>query len=236
MILETNDLLKYYVDDIEKRKIIEESINNYHNEITKQIPNYDLFLNYLSGKEYGDWAENQIIKSLIDIKKHKDSTTYDADFKNDSGIKIEIKCTRMLLNKKGIRYIDRIMSKDYEYKWRTSAKWEQIKPAYADWFILHMLYGDGDRAYLVPTSIISQTSGSENKEEGKFTLSIQHSKNKIEGQLSITKGFIENSDIFLMNEYSFNNENDNLEKYIDIVVERLKQNNIDVPDKLLLKK
>lgn len=237
MFLNTNDLLKYYDNDIEKRKIIEESIDSYRQEIIKQIPNYDLFLNYLSGKEYGEWGENQIINSFNDIKKYKDTTEYDAEFINCIGPRIEIKCARMLFKTgNGLKYIDRIMPKNFEYKWKTSAKWEQVKPEYADWFVLHMLFGDGDCAYLFPSSLISKTSGSENKEEGKFTLSIQHSKNKIEGQLSITKKFIENSDIFLMDGYSFNNENDNLEKYIKIVVERLKQNNIDVPDKLLLKK
>lgn len=235
MILETNDLLNF-CNDAEKSKVLTEAITNYRKEVLNKIPNYDLFFEYQSGKEYGEWAEKQIIKSFNDIKKYEDTTEYDAEFINRTGPRIEIKCARMLFkNEKGLKYIDRIMPKDYEYKWRTGAKWEQVKPEYADWLILHMVFGDGDRAYLYPTFLLSKTTGAENKEEGKLSLSIQHSKNKIEGQISVTKNFIENGDIFLMDEYSFNNENDNLEKYINIVTERLKQKGIILPDNFLLK-
>ena len=236
MILETNDLLNS-CDDVENKKVLTEAILNYRKEVLERIPNYDLFFEYQSGKEYGEYGEKKIINSFNDIKKHEDTTTYDADFINHIGPRIEIKCARMLFkNGKGLKYIDRIMPKDFEYKWRTGAKWEQVKPEYADWLILHMVFGDGDRAYLYPTFLLSKTTGAKNKEEGKLSLSIQQSKNKIEGQISITKKFIENGDIFLMDGYSFNNENDNLEKYINIVAERLKQQGIILPDNFLLKK
>ena len=235
MILETNDLLKF-CNDSEKNKILTEVIENYHKEVLKEIPNYDLFSGFQSGKEFGDVAEAQIIDSFDDIEKFGDGTIYDANFKEDKSIRIEIKSAKMLRKTTESRSLKgRIMSITEENKHRTSAKFEQVKPYACDWFIFHMVFGDGDMAYAVPSFMISEKSGADNKEENKFLLSTQHRGNEREGQVSITKTFIE-SKMFMMDGYSFNNKNDNLSKYLEIVANRLKANGIDVPDKLLLKK
>lgn len=169
-------------------------INNKINSSWKTAcPNSEYF-EFHTGKEYGTVIEKLIIGSFLDLSGSND-TSYDA-ISND-GDKIEIKSTRA--GTKGYNEVFLVNDDIYHAK-LANCSFQQMKPYCCDWFLLHILFGDGNRAFLVPSKMVSSKVGKKNYEHGKFYLGTQHRGNENEGVLNV-KHLLRYSKIFEIKDY-----------------------------------
>lgn len=226
MILDIDDIKEYIKDD-QQKEIFDIIIENYLLIKREQYKNFDYYT-IPTGKVYGDIMEKEIINSFSNFEKYSSSNDYDAtELVNDQ--KIEVKSTRMVY--KGNNFLaNRIMDSNYEYPWRTTGKWEQVKTYKADWFFMHILFGDTERVYLIPSFCVSENAGAKNKEEGKLTLSGQHAGNSKEGQISITKKLYLD-DTFLITDYDHKKINQDFNLYALKIINNLIEKGIEIPEK-----
>lgn len=168
-------------------EITTSEISAHRTRVSKTYPNLSLFT-IPTGKVYGDVMQDLIIDSFIDMKKHTNDTRYDAECGN---LKIEIKSLRAINGKENKdSYIStRIFNiKDNpKTSMFSTSSFQQSKPSYCDWFVFHILYGDSERIFLIPSNMVSPKSGKQNKEQGKLLLSKQHGTSNIEGQINLSE-------------------------------------------------
>ncbi len=162
---------------------VEDAIAAHRNRMKTQFPNYDLFTTG-TGQSYGLMMEKRIIASFADMTKHEGDSAYDAEW-NNQRIEIKsLKCTRG----ESSEYIgNRIVNLDTETNRAAfgTGSFQQVKPCECDWFVFHILYGNAERLFLVPSKMFSTHPGKENKEPGKLLLSSQHRNHQTEGQANM---------------------------------------------------
>lgn len=163
--------------------IVIQAIQEHKKRMLKKFPNYDLFITG-TGQSYGLKIQNEIIKSFTDLRKHEGGSEYDADV--NSGERVEIKSLKAISGESSDHYIgDRILNFNPEQNHTLYGSFQQVKPTECDWFIFHILYGNAERLFLVPSNMFSKTPLKENKEPGKILLSGQHRSHKTEGQANV---------------------------------------------------
>lgn len=216
-------------------KSFEYVANWYHDRCVALHKNYDLF-ELDTGKVYGDAMEARIIASFPALTKWTRDTSFDAIA--GGTCRVEIKSLRGVRKiEKGtngneifIPLIERIYSKAQGIqasKFATSS-FQQTKPSCCDWFLYHIIYGDGDRLFLIPSKMISRHPGKERKEVGKFLLSKQHRAHPDEGQVNLcdVKKY---ALYFEIDEYDHHNQYD-FNKLTKRVEQRLKDINWNLPE------
>lgn len=146
------------------------------------FPNYDLFITG-TGQSYGLKIQQRIIDSFSDLSKNSNSSDYDA--KSNSGERIEIKSIKATKGESSDYIGARILNLTPETRLHIGGSFQQVKPTECDWFIFHILYGNAERLFLVPSKMFSTTPKKENKELGRILLSAQHRGHKTEGQANV---------------------------------------------------
>lgn len=176
---------------------------------------YDLFA-ISTGKKYGDAVEARIIKSFRGFRKPANDSSFDALTENNE--KVEIKSLRAC--SKGQK---EIFSKDESVsssRFSTSS-YQQTKPSCCDWFVYHILYRDGSRLFVIPSSMISRKPGALSAEDGKIPLSVQHRNHETEGQVNLGQ-VIKYADVFEIKGYELENTYE-FEKMSNEVTSRLEK-------------
>ena len=177
---------------------LEKILNEHHSRMLVRHPFYDLFITG-TGQSYGLAIQEKIIESFNDLTEHKGSSDYDADC-FDTKEKIEIKSVKALTKGKKdknkeedddseVAYIGERIINYTEQNTKCGGSFQQVKPTACDWFILHILFGNYERLFLVPSKVVSGHPGVENAEPNKIPLSIQHRNHKTEGQINIGQIF-----------------------------------------------
>lgn len=141
---------------------------------------YAEFFTIATGKKFGDAMEERIIASFKGFLKPENDTSFDAWTSKHE--KVEIKSLRAC--SKGQKQIFRKGEAVSPSRFSTSS-YQQTKPTCCEWFVYHILYGDGSRLFVIPSKMISRHPGTENAEKGKIPLSIQHRGHKEEGQVNL---------------------------------------------------
>lgn len=163
----------------EERGVLHNLTLKMESEWIRHCPNHGYF-DLHTGKEFGTDIEKAIIDTFDDLRKSQKDTSFDAV--GTGGLKVEVKSIRA--GTKGYENIylksDDIMSANL-----TNGFFQQVKPSCCDWFALHVLFADGSRMFLVPSSMVSKRAGRLNGEVGKFQLGTQHRGNESEGMLSL---------------------------------------------------
>lgn len=154
-------------------------IDSHRERMLSAFPNYDLFTTG-TGQSYGLKIERRIIDSFRDISKNKSGSDHDA--KSESGERIEIKSIKAIKGESTDYIGARIVNLTPETKLRIGGSFQQVKPTECEWFIFHILYGDAERLFLVPSKMFSTTPKKENRQPGRLLLSGQHRGHKSEGQ------------------------------------------------------
>ncbi len=182
--------LTFAIQEIEKNanlsedqcNFIKTEMDKHEQRMEKLFPNYDLFITG-TGQSYGLKIESNIINTFNDIIKHSEDSSYDADA--NSGDKIEIKSVKALKGNSKEYIGTRILNLNEKTKIHISSSFQQVKPSECDWFLFHILYGNAERIFLVPSKMISKTPKLGNCETGKILLSAQHRSHQTEGQVNI---------------------------------------------------
>ena len=159
--------------------LIRNALNGFLTRCHSRYKYYDFFT-IATGKKYGDAMEAKIIKTFIGFEKPINDTSFDAWTLD--GEKVEIKSLRACT--KGQKRIflkgDAISPSHF-----STSSYQQTKPSCCDWFIYHILYGDGSRLFVIPSSMISKRPGELYAEKGKIPLSVQHRNHETEGQVNL---------------------------------------------------
>ena len=164
-------------------RIVEEALVAHEDRMCNHFPNYALFTTG-TGQSYGLMIQQRIIESFCDLVAHTGSSEYDAEWGQQRVEIKSIKCTQG----KSTDYIgSRIVNLDEDAckKAFGTGSFQQVKPKACDWFLFHILYGNAERLFVVPSCMFSQTPGRDNKEPGKLLLSIQHREHQKEGQANM---------------------------------------------------
>lgn len=163
----------------EEMSVVRKAVDGYLSRCHAKYLYYDYFT-IATGKKYGDAMESKIMNSFAGFVKPVNDTSYDALTRN--GEKVEIKSLRACT--KGHTHIflksDAISASRF-----STSSYQQTKPSCCDWFVYHILYGDGSRLFVIPSSMISQHPGETNAEHGKIPLSVQHRNHETEGQVNL---------------------------------------------------
>ena len=159
--------------------LIRDAVLGFRRRCCGKFRYYDYFA-IATGKEYGDAIEAKIIASFNGFSKPERDTSFDAW--TPAHEKVEIKSLRACT--KGQKRIFLKDEKTSASQFSTSA-YQQVKPACCDWFICHILYGDGSRLFVIPSRMVSGRPGMENAEKGKIPLSVQHRGHAAEGQVNL---------------------------------------------------
>lgn len=159
--------------------IIRKAVNGFLDRCHGKYMYYDFF-SIATGKKYGDAIETKIMKSFNGFVKPVNDTSFDAWTKDRE--KVEIKSLRACA--KGRTHIFLKDEQVSPSRFSTSS-YQQTKPSCCDWFIFHILYGDGSRLFVIPSSMISKHPGEDRAEQGKIPLSKQHRDHDTEGQVNI---------------------------------------------------
>jgi len=183
----TKAKLEEMLDEIERHggyspqemTLIRDAIHGFLERCQRQYRYYDYFT-IATGKKFGDALEALIIKSFRGFTKPENDTSYDA--LTALGEKVEIKSLRACT--KGQEHIFLKQDCVSPSKFSTSS-YQQTKPSCCDWFVFHILYGDGSRMFLIPSNMISKHPGEDFAEAGKIPLSIQHRDHDTEGQVNL---------------------------------------------------
>lgn len=186
------DFMIKELEDNNQKKILQRFKDEHLKRWKTRFPYVDLFL-IPTGKDYGSVAEANLIKRLNGLTKHLGDPSYDAEYyEGNNLLKIEIKSLRAIKSKSKKtdededKYImERIISIKEKNKKFSTSSFQQVKPTNCDWFIFHIQYGDGERLFIIPSTLISRTPGKDHCEFGKLPLSKQHDHNKEEGQINI---------------------------------------------------
>lgn len=188
----------------------------YCRSIFKNYPYFEIE----TGKVYGDAMEKLIIKSFPALRKWKEDMSFDAIA--DDGLKVEIKSLRAEKKESEMfkTLLDRIVSiKTNTLSGFSTTSFQQAKPTCCDLFIYHVLYGDGDRLFMIPSSMVSKRPGKDNKEEGKLPLSVQHRDHPQEGQVNLNQ-VKKYSAYFEIESYSHDNTYD-LRVCREVIIKRM---------------
>ena len=209
-------------------EVVVQAIENHKDRMLTKFPNYDLFITG-TGQSYGLKIQDEIIDTFVDLKKHTGGSEYDADA--DSGEKIEIKSLKAIAGAPTDYIGARILNFEQFPVRHLSGSFQQVKPTECDWFIFHILYGNAERLFLIPSNMFSRTPKKENKEPGKILLSAQHRSHKTEGQANIGQ-IIRYAKYFeVCDNYSHTCTNCNsFAELRDEVIERLEKINWILPD------
>lgn len=183
----------------DEENILEKILNEHHSRMLVRYPFYDLFITG-TGQSYGLDIQQKIIDSFIDLTKHEGSNDYDADC-FDTKEKIEIKSVKALKGDSESYIGERIIN-CIDKNTRCGGSFQQVKPLKCDWFILHILFGNYERLFLVPSNVISATPKKVNATPNKIPLSGQHKDHPTEGQINVTKKFFSLSKYFEIEGYS----------------------------------
>ena len=159
--------------------LIRDAVLGFRRRCRARFRYYDYFA-IATGKEYGDAIEAKIIASFNGFSKPECDTSFDAWTAKRE--KVEIKSIRACT--KGQKRIFLKGEKVSASQFSTSA-YQQAKPACCDWFVCHILYGDGSRLFVIPSRMVSGHPGAENAEKGKIPLSVQHRGHVVEGQVNL---------------------------------------------------
>lgn len=159
--------------------IVRKAIQGFLSRCHDRYHYYDFFM-IPTGKKYGDAMEAKIIASFKGFEKPVNDTSFDALTMN--GEKVEIKSLRACT--KGHEQIF-LKEDDVSPSKFSTSSYQQTKPSCCDWFVYHILYGDGSRLFVIPSSMISRHPGEERIEPGKIPLSVQHRNHETEGQVNL---------------------------------------------------
>ena len=218
----TNEYLHEMICEIEENGnltenemiIVRRAIQGFLSRCHNRYPYYDFFT-IATGKKYGDAIEAKIMASFKGFAKHVNDTSFDAMTK--TGEKVEIKSLRACT--KGQEQIFLKEQNVAPSKFSTSS-YQQTKPSCCDWFIYHILYGNGSRLFVIPSSMISSHPGEERAEHGKIPLSVQHRNHETEGQVNLGQvikyaRYFEIEDYDLETTYEFSDFQDEIKKRMD---------------------
>ncbi len=156
-------------------------IDSHQQRMLKAFPNYNLFTTG-TGQSYGLQIQQRIIDSFHDLTKHTKGSDYDAVHLDQ---RIEIKSLKALKGASSDYIGARIRNASSKTDEKLSGSFQQVKPAACEWFLFHILYGNAERLFLVPSKIFSATPKKENKEPGRILLSAQHRGHSTEGQANV---------------------------------------------------
>ena len=192
----------------------------HENRMQEKFPNYKLFITG-TGQSYGLKIQKIITESFNDLHNLGGNNSYDADCTtNDT--RIEIKSIKALKGKSSDYIGSRIINLNEST--HLSGSFQQVKPLTCDWFIFHILYGNSDCLFLVPSDIISNTPKLINGEHGKILLSGQHRDHKTEGQINIGQ-ILSRANLFEIPGYNHNNKNAyNFGELQNIIYKRFNKN------------
>lgn len=174
-------------------------IDSHRGRMLAAFPNYDLFTTG-TGQSYGLKIEKRVIDSFRDISKNTNGSDHDA--KSDTGERIEIKSIKAIKGESTDYIGARIVNLTPETKLRIGGSFQQVKPTECEWFIFHILYGDAERLFLVPSKMFSTTPKKENRQPGRILLSGQHRGHKTEGQANVGQILSRASYFEISGEYS----------------------------------
>ena len=194
-------------------QIVENALTGFLDRCHNRFRYYDYFT-IATGKNYGDALEEKIRESFLNFTKPINDTSFDAI--SSSGEKIEIKSLRACSQGQEIIFLkgDCIPASKF-----STSSYQQTKPSCCDWFIYHIMYGDGSRLFLIPSSMISQHPGKAYAEPGKIPLSIQHRDHETEGQVNLGQ-VIKYAQYFEIPEYELEKSYD-FENFKRIIISRM---------------
>ena len=176
--------------------IIRRAVEGFLDRCHGKYMYYDFFT-IATGKKYGDAMEAKIIESFKGFVKPVNDTSFDAW--TNTREKVEIKSLRACT--KGRTRIFLKAEAISPSRFSTSS-YQQTKPSCCDWFVFHILYGDGSRLFVIPSSMISKHPGEDRAESGKIPLSIQHRNHDTEGQVNLGQ-VIKYAKYFEIKDYDF---------------------------------
>ena len=224
----TNEYLNEMICDIANNgnlteyemAIVRRAIQGFLNRCHNRYPYYDFFT-IATGKEYGDAIEAKIIASFKGFTKPVNDTSFDATTMN--GEKVEIKSLRACT--KGQEQII-LKDQDVSHSRFSTTSYQQTKPSCCDWFIYHILYGNGSRLFVIPSAMISSHPGIKFAEIGKIPLSVQHRNHETEGQVNLGQvikyaPYFEIKDYNLETVYEFADFQDEIKNRMDKIGWRL---------------
>lgn len=202
--------------------LIKRAINGFSDRCHKRYLYYDFFT-IATGKKYGDAIEGKIIKSFNGFVKPTNDTSFDAWTAKRE--KVEIKSLRACTKGKTKIFLkEEVISPS---KFSTSS-YQQTKPSCCDWFVYHILYGDGSRLFVIPSSMISGHPGEANAEPGKIPLSVQHRNHETEGQVNLGQ-VIKYAKYFEINDYNMESQYD-FSEFQEEIRDRLNAINWQLPE------
>ena len=182
-------------------KALKAVFSAHEKRMQQKFPNYNLFITG-TGQSYGLKIQKIITDSFNDLSNLGGSGIYDATCTSNN-LRIEIKSVKALKGNSNDYIGSRIINLNECA--HLAGSFQQVKPLTCDWFIFHILYGNGERLFLVPSSIISKTPKMANGEVGKIALSGQHRGHKTEGQVNIGQ-ILSRADLFEIPNYDHNKE------------------------------
>lgn len=162
--------------------LFEQIIADHLQRMQKRFPNYALFTTG-TGQSYGLMMEKRIIASFSDLTPSR-TESYDACCGN---LRVEIKSIKCTKGDSKAYIGSRIVNLEADTTAGTfgTGSFQQVKPAECNWFLFHLLYGNAERLFLIPSKMFSATPGKENQEPGKLLLSRQHRDHPTEGQANL---------------------------------------------------
>lgn len=189
------DYLKFVINKLkssnqckpEEIECIEKIFEKFNNLLHQEYPNFDFFT-IATGKDYGDAIEKKIIESFGQGLTKSEDSSYDAIITSAGSYKdkkVEIKSIRAVKKPAEDKFlVERIMI-DTDTKGFSTSSFQQSKPSCCDYFIFHILYGNSERLFIVPSSMVSSRPGKQYAETGKIPLSVQHRNHTTEGQINL---------------------------------------------------
>ena len=183
----TEQKLKEMLKEIEQNggylpaeiSLIRDAVQGFLDRCHGKYAYYDYFT-IATGKKYGDAIEDRIRASFRGFVKPENDTSFDAWTPRRE--KVEIKSLRACT--KGQSQIFLKGESISPSRFSTSS-YQQTKPTCCEWFIFHILFGDGSRLFVIPSCMISKHPGEDFAEVGKIPLSIQHRDHETEGQVNL---------------------------------------------------
>lgn len=225
----TKEELELMLCDIEKygglapegMAIVRQALEGYYKRCQIRYPYYSYFT-IATGKKYGDIMETRVRNSFNGWTKPKNDTSYDALTPQKE--RIEIKSLRAC--SKGQTQIFLKQDRVSPSKFSTSS-YQQTKPSCCDWFVFHILFGDGSRLFVIPSKMVSQHPGEANVEPGKIPLISQHRDHQTEGQVYLGQ-VLKYAKYFEINDYDLEKKYD-FASFQEEITQRLDEINWQLP-------
>lgn len=157
------------------------TLDDHHQRMLAHHPNYPLFITG-TGQSYGLKIQERITASFHDVSKDTNTSEFDAVHLDE---RIEIKSMKALKGGSKEYIGSRIINLSSDMQGGFSGSFQQVKPSACEWFLFHILYGNAEQLFLVPSKLFSTTPKIKNKEPGKLLLSAQHRGHQTEGQANL---------------------------------------------------